>query len=354
MELNLVLPFLASLLSFVFALLVGDQWIRRRRAYQLVWTIGLLLYGIAAGVDFLAAAGGWNESLYRTWYLAGAFGSAAYLGLGTIFLLNRTRFGYFVAILLLASGLISLAFAVARVNEGAAIPAWGILAVVGGCLGCALLVALVTLRARRLVAPLVAAILVLASVAAVLMTLTASVAAPGYAVNQSTHAPIGDAFPAYLRMLVLPFNITGGLALVCGAIFSAYIFMPKRRVLRVTTSRPVIGLLARVVAVVVNFVASIPGALAALATGNLNSRVPATLLIAAGGLIQSVTSGLTRFGITWGYYLGEVLGVLLIFLGFLVSIEVFSDIRLPFTRIVLARRDVAAAPRDPLEAGPRP
>ena len=33
------------------------------------------------------------------------------------------------------------------------------------------------------------------------------------------------------------------------------------------------------------------------------------------------------------------LGVLFIFLGFLVSIEVFSDIRLPFTRIVLARRE---------------
>ena len=46
-----------------------------------------------------------------------------------------------------------------------------------------------------------------------------------------------------------------------------------------------------------------------------------------------------RFGITWSFYLGEFLGVLFIFLGFLVSIEVFSDIRLPFTRIVLARRD---------------
>ena len=31
--------------------------------------------------------------------------------------------------------------------------------------------------------------------------------------------------------------------------------------------------------------------------------------------------------------------MVLIFLGFLVSIEVFSDVRLPFTRIVLRRRD---------------
>jgi hypothetical protein len=353
-ELNVVLPFLSSLLSFVFALLVGDQWIRRRRAYQLVWTVGLVLYGIAAAVDFLAATGGWNVALYRTWYLAGAFGSAAYLGLGTIFLLNRTRFGYFVAVLLLASGLIALAFALARIKEGMSIPAWGILAVVGGCIGSALAVALMTLRERRLVAPVVAAILLLASVVAGVLTMTAPVAAPGYAINPTTHAPIGDAFPAYLRMLVLPFNITGGLALVCGALYSAYIFMPKRRVLRVTGGPTVIRLVARAAAVAVNFVASVPGAVAALVSGNLNSRVPATLLIAAGALIQSVTSGLTRFGITWGYYLGELLGVLLIFLGFLVSIEVFSDIRLPFTRIVLARREAAAAPRDPLEAGPQP
>ena len=55
-------------------------------------------YGISAGTEFLGSAFGWSEPLYRTWYLVGAFGVAAYLGLGTIYLLNRTRFGYFVAV----------------------------------------------------------------------------------------------------------------------------------------------------------------------------------------------------------------------------------------------------------------
>ena len=335
---NIVLPLSAAILSLVFAAMVGDQWLRRRQPYQLVWTIGLIFYGVASGVDFLAAAGGWNEGLYRVWYLAGAFGGAAYLGLGTIFLLNRTRFGYFVAFLLAGSGLISLAFAAARLKEGAAIPAWGIAAVVGGCLVTAAVVAVLTRADRGLVAPVVAAVLAIGSVAAVVMTLSAPVAAPGYAVNVVTHAPVGDAFPAYLRMLVLPFNITGGLALVFGAVYSAYIFMPKVRLLRVTSETPVVSQLGRGLAVAVNFLASVPAAFSALRAGTLNSRVPATVLIAIGGLIQSVTSGLTRFGVTWGYYLGELLGVLLIFVGFLVSIEVFSDIRLPFTRIVLVRR----------------
>jgi hypothetical protein len=106
---------------------------------------------------------------------------------------------------------------------------------------------------------------------------------------------------------------------------------------------PVLGAIGRAAAVVVNFFASIPGAVVALRQGNLNSRVPATLLIALGGFIPGWTSGLNRFGITWSFYLGEFLGVLFIFLGFLVSIEVFSDIRLPFTRIVRARRERGGA-----------
>jgi hypothetical protein len=56
--------------------------------------------------------------------------------------------------------------------------------------------------------------------------------------------------------------------------------------------------------------------------------VPATLLIAVGGFIPGVTSGLDRFGITWAFFLGELLGLLFIFSGFLVSEDVFRDLRL--------------------------
>ena len=109
--------------------------------------------------------------------------------------------------------------------------------------------------------------------------------------------------------------------------------------MRVSTTLPVVGAVGRAIAVVVNFAASLPAAWRALREGTLNSRVPATILIAIGGFIPGWTSGLNRFGVTWSFFIGELLGVLFIFLGFLVSIEVFSDVRLPFTRIVLRRRD---------------
>jgi hypothetical protein len=46
--------------------------------------------------------------------------------------------------------------------------------------------------------------------------------------------------------------------------------------------------------------------------------------------------------------------VVLIFAGFLVSIEVFSDVRLPFTHIVLARRERARASGDVVDSAGRP
>ena len=83
---------------------------------------------------------------------------------------------------------------------------------------------------------------------------------------------------------------------------------------------------------------AVPGALRALATGRINSRVPATILIAIGGIIPAITSGANRFGATSGFFVGEFLGVVFLFTGFLVSIDVFREVRIPFTNVVLQRR----------------
>jgi hypothetical protein len=335
---NVVLPFLSSALSFVFAALVADQWLRRRQPYQLVWTIGLLWYGISAGTEYIGSAFGWNEPLYRTWYLVGAFGVAAYLGLGTVYLLNRTRFGYFVAVSFALAGLFSFLTAVKYTREGTPPSDGSVIAVVGASLLAAALLVVVTRFRRRWIGHVTAAILAAATIVVTAMALTVPVGAPGYSLDPSG-IPIGAAMPSDLRILTPPFNIVGAFALTFGAVYSAYIFMPKARVMRVATDVPVVGAVGRAIAVVVNFVASVPGAWRAFRAGRLNSRVPATILIALGGFIPGWTSGLNRFGVTWSFFIGELLGVVLIFLGFLVSIEVFSDVRLPFTRIVLRRRD---------------
>lgn len=69
MDLNVALPLASSLLSLLFAALLIDQWRERRRAYQLVWAIGMLWYGVSAGTEWIGGAFGWSEPLYKAWYL---------------------------------------------------------------------------------------------------------------------------------------------------------------------------------------------------------------------------------------------------------------------------------------------
>ena len=341
MDPNVILPLGSSLVSFVFAALVVAQWRGRRRAFQLVWAVGLLWYGISAGTEFWGSAFGWSEPLYRVWYLIGALYVAASMGLGTVYLLARTRFGYFAAASIFLGGLFAILSQQRLIREGRP-AAWGdVWAVVVFATIAALALAYATARHRAWTGHVALGFLVAASLYGAAQVLTAPLAAPGYAVDPSTGVPIGSAIPGHIRVMTGPFNIAGAFALVGGALFSAYVFMPKRKVLRPRLRIPVIAQFAGALAVAVNLVASLPAAVAALARGELNSRVPATILIALGGFIPGVTSGLNRFGITWSFFLGEFLGVVLIFAGFIVSTEVFAE-RVRIGRWTLLRRGAHA------------
>jgi hypothetical protein len=79
--------------------------------------------------------------------------------------------------------------------------------------------------------------------------------------------------------------------------------------------------------------------------------VPATILIAVGAFFPTITDSLNRAGATELFALGKFLGVVFLFAGFLVSAEVFREVRVPFTSIRLwtagreraRRRDAEAA-----------
>jgi hypothetical protein len=171
---------------------------------------------------------------------------------------------------------------------------------------------------------------------------------PGYSLDPATGVPNAEILPPELRLLTPFMNITGAFALILGALFSAYVFMPKKRVLEYSIDpnqsgdQFLFGLLTAPVAIVVNFVASLPGALKALFTGRINSRVPATLLIAIGAFAPTLSDTLLRFGSTEWSQLGRFLSVLFLLAGFLVSTEIMSEIRVPFTdKVLWARRTEA-------------
>jgi hypothetical protein len=350
MQASVIIPAVTALLAAAMALALADQWRSRRRAYQAIWAAGMACYAIAVACEALAAASGWNEALYRSWYLSGAVWTAGWLGLGTAFLLGRTRFGFGFAMCLFLAGLFT--FLTARRDPEVYADASSVAMLYFLAAGVLALAVSVETYFGNWRWPWMALLAVGgATLLSVVLMAGATLPPPGYAIDPATGVPTAAILPPELRLLTPFLNVTGAFSLMLGALFSAYVFMPKRRLLAYSLDAGQAGdqflfnLFIAPVAIVVNFVASLPLALRALLRGRIHSRVPATLLIALGAFIPALTDSLNRFGSTEWFQLGKLIGAVLLLAGFLVSTETFAEVRVPFTSIVLrgARRDAREA-----------
>ncbi|HEX5414509.1 MAG TPA: hypothetical protein VFZ25_02510, partial [Chloroflexota bacterium] len=86
MNVNLIVSLIATVISGVFAGIVFRQYLARRRPYQLVWSLAILVFALGTFFQFLAELGGWTPFVYRAWYYTGAMAAAALLGQGTVYL----------------------------------------------------------------------------------------------------------------------------------------------------------------------------------------------------------------------------------------------------------------------------
>jgi hypothetical protein len=337
-----LIPGLTAVLALLVAVALVDQWRERRHGFQLAWAIGMTLFGIGSATETIAAASTWSEPLYRTWYLAGAVLTPAWLGLGTAYLLAKTRFGYAYAACFFLAGLFTL-LAARRYPDAGASPF--LYLIVGLILAIAIFSETYFQNERW--ARIAALGVIFGSVVGVAFAALAPLPAPGFIVDPATDQPTAALFPGYVRLLTPFMNITGAFSLLFGAVFSAYVFMPKRRLLAYSLDPGqkfdhfLFNLFIGAVAVPVNFVASLPRAILALRDGTLHSRVPAVLLIAVGTIFATFGDALNRFGVTAPFAIAKLIAVVLILIGFLLSVEAFHEFRIPFTNIRLgtARRE---------------
>ena len=193
MDWNVILPLASAVLSLIFALMLLDQWRTRKRAYQLVWAFGMLWYGISAGTEWFGGAFGWSEPLYRTWYLIGAVWVAAWLGLGTVYLLARTRFGYSLAFsFVLASLFTYLSWQRYQyADSGVAIVLYPVIG-----LALAAVIVVLTYRGDQRWASLTGAALVVGTLASAVLVLTVPLPPPGYYVDPATGSRPASCSPA--------------------------------------------------------------------------------------------------------------------------------------------------------------
>jgi len=222
-------PLATSIISFVFTIVVLDQYFARRKPYQLLWSLGLLMYCISTFTEYWWNVQGHVEVMYRLWYLIGAVLVAAYLGQGTLYLVLKRKAAHIIMV-----------------------------------------------------------VLGLASVYAIYRVFSVSIDINGLA----SLTGVGI-FPTDIRAIITPiFNAFGTFALVGGAIYCAIIFWRKRILLH---------------------------------------RVYANVLIAVGAILPAV--GGTHISIGGHinlFYIFELAGVILMFIGFLRANERFGVYRFPF------------------------
>ncbi|MCF6277390.1 MAG: hypothetical protein L3J16_01385 [Anaerolineales bacterium] len=103
--LNTAIPLISSIISFIFAFFVFKRYAERKRAHLLLWGIGTVFYGIGGFCEFYYGAFGWNELIFRLWYLFGAILVAAWLGQGTVYLLADRKWANTLMVILVLTSL---------------------------------------------------------------------------------------------------------------------------------------------------------------------------------------------------------------------------------------------------------
>lgn len=220
-----IISVLSTIISFAFAGSVLNRYRQRKGMHLLMWGIGLILYGLGTlGEVILSLA--FNEYVLKMWYISGAMLTAAWLGQGTIWLLVR--------------------------KAGIA----------------------------RMLTYLLAAVSLLAIVLVLAAPLTP--AAASYDISQPASEQYKDILvrSGLISALTIFLNIYGTLALVGGALYSAFLFWKKRVLL---------------------------------------NRVLGNILIALGAMFPAMAGSFVGAGMFDWLYLSELVGVVILYTGFLLA-----------------------------------
>ena len=116
MSTNLIhyLPVITTVVAAAFFRVLWLHWRRNPSArYVMWWMIGVGLFGLGTLTEALTTIFGWQEPIFRTWYIAGALLGGAPLAQGTVYLLLPRRIADRLAVALVTYVAIAAAFVVA-------------------------------------------------------------------------------------------------------------------------------------------------------------------------------------------------------------------------------------------------
>jgi hypothetical protein len=219
----------------IFAAVVAAQYRQRPRPYKLIWAIALVMAAVAAGSFVAFVLDPHDDLAFRLYYLFGACLNVGYLGLGSLYLL------------------------VQRPVAQTTLAALFVLSIVETAL-------IFTARVDAAHAQLVSNIVLKGA------------AVPPALVGQVDAAGKGVLLPGAWLALVIIIPILGTLALVGGALLSAWRLWRRE--------------------------------------GAWNDRIAALLLLAGGGVVVAIAGSAVRYGNGAGFWMITALGWVILFAGF--------------------------------------
>ena len=244
LSLAFILSIVSTVVSGAFAFVVLRRWWELRRPHLFAWGVGLVMYSVGTLAQVVLALT-WSPLFFALWYWCGALMVAPWLGQGTIYLLvRRGNIARNIHMALILVGIMTLPWTLflTPFNADAWYPG-----------------ADMTTIYRDEVGP------------------------DGQVIHEGIMTGSSRGTVRFFSPIM---NVWGTVALVGGAIYSAWIFRRKNI---------------------------------------MRNRVVGNWLIAAGGLLPALGGALIRLGDPSFQYIGTMLGAILIFIGFRMTTNVPDD-----------------------------
>lgn len=97
------IPIVTTILAAIFAPIIFTRWRMRKPAPHLFWwALGIALYGVGTFTEAFTTLFGWNEFVFRSWYISGALLGGAPLAQGTVYLIFSRKTAHRMAAVLVA------------------------------------------------------------------------------------------------------------------------------------------------------------------------------------------------------------------------------------------------------------
>ncbi len=81
-----IFPIITTIVALLFTYLIFKQWLRRKRLYQLVWFVSLVMFVVTAAFEVMSEFIGWSVEIYRI-YLVLSASQVAIMGAGALYLI---------------------------------------------------------------------------------------------------------------------------------------------------------------------------------------------------------------------------------------------------------------------------